>query len=329
MALFETDFQATYPDTPYFSDQVLLPGVASGVNVTVVSGFLPSYVIRLVSDVAKSPEVEPGQIDLTFCIPGQGIKHETDAVRLARYLSAFNEKSSVEEFVIQALRLADEGGLTFNFLIADAGSNLTRASLGLLHEPGNLSEYVAFVDEQAGDSNSPVRIARSWTQGSESQAAERLDDLISAAVNDTWDRIRRVASADAAALLREIATKDLLSVETEVPPTQPIITKPTRVEIADEDEDADDFIDDVDELNEEFEELSSFLESYSDDAEEMINLYVMGGRIPRSWDFSRDIGLRPVEHALPFPEAYADILSDFEGTCKCGLTYDRRYGCAG
>jgi hypothetical protein len=329
MTLLDTDFQETYPDSPYFSDQVLLPGVASGVNLTLVSGFLPSYVIRLVSDVAKSPEVEPGQIDLTFCIPGQGIQHETDALRLARYLSAFNVQSEVEEFVIQALRLADEGGLTFNFLIADAGSNLTRASLGLLHEPGNLSEYVAFVDEQAGDSNSPVKIARSWSEGSEAQAAERLDDLISAAVNDTWDRIRRVSSDDAAALLREIATKGLLSEEAEVVEVQPLRTKPARVEIADEDDDADDFVDDVDDLNEEFEELASFLDGYSDDAEEMINIYVMGGRIPRSWNFNREVGLRPVEHALPFPDEYAEILSEFEGTCKCGQTYDRRYGCAG
>ena len=329
MALKDTVFTATYPDTAYFSDQVLLPQLAHGTNVTVVSGFLSSYVIRLVSDVTKSPEVEPGLIDLTFCIPGGNRTGESDAEQLARYLSAFNLQADAEEFVIQALRLADEGGLQFSCLIADAGSNITRASIGLLHEPGNLSEYVTFLDEQGGDSNSPIKIARSWTGDSEKQAAERLEDLINAATNDSWDRIRRLGNAESASLLREIATKNLIAetskAETDTRP------KPAPVVISyiDEDEDADDFVDDVEDLIDEFDELSSFVDNYSDDAEEMINLYFTGGRIPRRWSFEESIDLKPVEHALPFPESYVGMLSDFEGTCKCGMTYDRRYGCAG
>lgn len=329
MALKDTVFTATYPDTAYFSDQVLLPQLAHGTNVTVVSGFLSSYVIRLVSDVAKSPEVEPGLIDLTFCIPGGSRTGESDAEQLARYLSAFNEQTDAEEFVIQALRLADEGGLQFSCLIADAGSNITRASIGLLHEPGNLNDYVTFLDEQGGDSNSPIKIARSWAGGSEKQASERLEDLINAATNDTWDQIRRLKNAASATLLREIATNNLIAKVATAENT--VAPKPTLVAIPYEDEDdiAEDFVDDVDELFDEFEELSSFVDNYSDDAEAMINLYFTGGRIPRVWTFEESFRIKPVEHALPFPDAYVDMLSDFEGVCKCGLRYDRRYGCSG
>lgn len=329
MALKDTVFAATYPDTAYFSDQVLLPQLAHGTNVTVVSGFLSSYVIRLVSDVAKSPEVEPGLIDLTFCIPGGDRAGESDAERLARYLSTLNKQKDAEEFVIQALRLADEGGLQLSCLIADAGSNITRASIGLLHEPGTLSEYVTFLDEQGGDSNSPIKIARSWAGESEKQASERLEDLINAATNDSWDRIRRLGNSESAALLREIATKNLIArisqAQTETLPK----AAPVVISFIDEDENADDFVDDVDDLIDEFDELSSFIDNYSEDAEEMINLYFTGGRIPRRWAFEESFDLKPVAHALAFPESYVGMLSDYEGTCKCGMTYDRRYGCAG
>ena len=329
MALRNTVFTATYPDTAYFSDQVLLPQLAHGTNVTVVSGFLSSYVIRLVSDVANSPEVEPGLIDLTFCIPGGNRTGESDAEQLARYLSAFNKREDSEEFVVQALRLADEGGLQLSCLIADAGSNLTRASIGLLHEPGNLTEYVSFLDEQGGDSNSPIKIARSWSGDSEKQAAERLEDLVNAATNDSWDRIRRLGHAESASLLREIATKSLLAETSNAEVSAR--SKPASVVISytDEDADAEDFVDDVEDLIDEFDELSSFIDNYSDDAEEMINLYFTGGRIPRRWAFEESFDIKPVEHALPFPESYVGMLSDYEGTCKCGLPYDRRYGCAG
>ena len=329
MALRNETFGSTYPDTAYFSDQVLLPQLARGANITVVSGFLSSYVIRLVSDAAKSPEIEPGLIDLTFCIPGGNRTGESDSKQLARYFSAFNDANDVEEFVIQALKLSDEGGLRFSCLIADAGSNLTRASIGLIHEPGDLNNYVSFLDEQGGDSNSPIKIARSWAGESERNASERLEDLINAATNDSWDRIRRLGNSESAALLRQIAVGSLLEDVSQEKPEPKV--KPAKVVIpyVEEDDDAADFEDDIDELNAEFDELSSFLDNFSDDAEEMINIYFTGGRIPRRWEFDEPTGLKPVEHALPFPESHVAMLSEYEGVCKCGESYDRRFGCSG
>ena len=331
MPIREVELGHFYPDTAFFSDQVLLPAVARGTDVDLVTGFLSSYAARLVTDVAKSPEIEPGRISLTFCIPGQMFYQESDASRLTRFLLHTNTKKVVEEFVVHALKLADEGGLHLEALIAESGSNITRSSIGLLKDRDVETDFITFVDEIAGDLNSPISLARSWGVGEEAEDALHLAEVIEAGEHSEIEGIRRISAQDALGLLREIATTDLINkVQKELLEDRKPIRKPkTAAEKAftdefDEDEDVS-----VEDLLEEFDDLIDFIDGSEGDADFLINTYVRGSSAGGRWSVRTTGTLKPVEHALPLPSELVKVLHEYEGVCRCGLTYDRRYGCTG
>jgi hypothetical protein len=328
MPIREVQIGHNYPDTEFFSDQVLLPAVARGTDVTIVTGFLSSYVARLVTDVAKSPEIEPGHISLTFCIPGQMFYQESDAARLTRFLLQTNSKSVVQGFVVEALKLANEGGLSLKTLIAESGSNITRSSIGLLQIDG-ASDFISFIDEVAGDMNSPITIARSWASGEEADDASNLGEVIVAGQTSDVAGIRRIDAEGALKLLREIATTDLIdSIQRELLQDRKSITRPKGAEKAvlredfNEDEDIN-----VEDLLEEFDDLYDLVEGSEGDAEDLITTYVRGNLVGGRWSVRTTGALKPVEHALPIPIEFVKVLHEYEGICRCGATYDRRYGC--
>ena len=164
---FSQEFEnPEYQDAPHLSDQLLLPNLAQGYNISIVSAFVPSYLFRLLRDVAGSEEIEPGVLDLTFYMPGQ-LNWKSDAVaRFRQYLCAYaTDEVQVAQFVEDALQIIDEGKLAFSTLHANQHRPLTRSCLGVI-SPGETDldskDYVSFIDAKGGDFNSPVTPLRSW-----------------------------------------------------------------------------------------------------------------------------------------------------------------------
>jgi hypothetical protein len=256
---------------------------------------------------------------------------ESDASRLTRFLLHTNTKKVVESFVVHSLKLADEGGLHLEALIAESGSNITRSSIGLLRDRDVEGDFIAFVDEMAGDLNSPIAMARSWGVGEEVDDAIHLAEVIDAGEHSEIEGIRRISSTEALALLRVIATTGLIEkVQKELlEDRKPIRRAKTAAEKAftDDFDDAEDVS--VEDLLEEFDDLIDYIDGNEGDADYLINTYVKSSSAGGRWSVRTSGTLKPVEHALPMPIEFVKVLHDFEGVCRCGQTYDRRYGCAG
>lgn len=133
--------KSSYADEAFFSDELLLPALAEGHHLTIVTAFVPSYLLQLVQDLATSPEIEPGKLTIILCVPFPASESMSEARLLARYvgLSGASMKQT-KTFFDAALSLARERGLRISALISKedqllrlvALASLNRGSLGLL-----------------------------------------------------------------------------------------------------------------------------------------------------------------------------------------------------
>ncbi len=168
--MFRDQFlEPKYEDAPHLSDQLLLPNLALGHSVYLLSAFAPSYVFRLVDDLAKSPEVEPGFLNIAFFVPGDLALKSSGIARFRNYLLKYaDSEAQVANFVNGALQLIEEGnaqgvgGINISILHTAQKSPLAKGCLGIITSNEQQSDYVAFVDAKGGDYNSPVRPKRSW-----------------------------------------------------------------------------------------------------------------------------------------------------------------------
>ena len=181
--MFRSSFSLPkYQDSPSLSEQLLLPNLANGPDAFIVTSYVPSYVQRLVSDLAASVEIEPGHLSLTFYIPGDLMTEKNAILRLLDHLSNdFDSHGHLGFFIDDVLQLMGEGGLSFNVLHGKVSSKLAKGTIGVIVERES-SDYVTFEDSKPGDYNSPVVPKRSWL-GEEISSAEKLLKLINSALD--------------------------------------------------------------------------------------------------------------------------------------------------
>jgi hypothetical protein len=172
--MFRDEFRTPrYDDAPFLSDQLLLPNLVNGNDLFLVSAFVPSYIQRLVKDLAESPEIEPGHLTMVFYVPGDLTNPEHGLVRFRRYLEdSLANRVAVANFVDDCLQLLDEGGLTLQLLHGPPGKAVTSGCFGVIVNRDN-NDYVGVEDSKGGDYNSPVHPKRSW-DNSELPAAEKI-----------------------------------------------------------------------------------------------------------------------------------------------------------
>jgi hypothetical protein len=325
--LFKESFVVPkYNDSPHLSDQLLLPNLAQGRDLHLFSAFAPSYVFRLVSDLAASPEVEPGFLNIVFFVPSDLNLRSKGIVRFRNYLAKYaSSEVEVANFIDDVLQLHREweqhgtGGVSITILHSNQKRPITKGCMGIISSPNDTDDYVAFLDARGGDFNSPVKPLRSW-----------LDDEFL----DAESILKKVASASNG----EIANSFLLSgtetlewfahlsdfYETN-PPEAPTNESPEEVELDDENEDFD--VEEDDELFEYLSERPEFQseESYDyftdeeldDDAQyftPQVRVEVSSSRLEYG-------------HIPPLPTSIRSLVGQVGATCPCGLEVNRAYGC--
>ena len=199
--------QPVYSDEAHFSDQLLLPALAAGHHVTLVTAFVPSYLVRLVEDLASSPEIEPGKLTVIFCVPSKSKEQVTEARLLSRYISiSASSFLEVKSFLDSSLSLASEGGLRFGALLSKEDHLLTPSCLGIIEscEPSS-DELLGFTDTTAGDLNSPIPVQGSWAD--EENLIGAVLKVVSSALNREFPNLLRKSHQEVLGLIHEIREK--------------------------------------------------------------------------------------------------------------------------
>ncbi len=199
--------QPVYSDEAHFSDQLLLPALAAGHHVTLVSAFVPSYLMRLVEDLASSPEIEPGKLTIIFCVPSTSKEQVSEARLLSRYLSlSASSFVEVKSFLESSMALAKEGGLRFGALLSKEDQLLTPSCVGIIEScvPGS-NEILGFQDTTAGDLNSPIPVQGSWAN--EGDLLGAVLKVVSSALNRTFPNLLRKSHQEILGLIHEIREK--------------------------------------------------------------------------------------------------------------------------
>ena len=167
---FRESFQVPkYDDAPHLSDQLLLPNLAQGRDLHLFSAFAPSYLFRLVADLAASPDVEPGFLNIVFFVPNDLNLRSKGIVRFRKYLTKYaTSEVDVANFIDNVLHLQNEGethgtgGIAVTVLHSNQKRPITKGCMGVISSPSDTEDYVAFLDSRGGDFNSPVKPLRSW-----------------------------------------------------------------------------------------------------------------------------------------------------------------------
>ena len=304
-----------YQDSPLLSDQLLLPNLTLGPDIFLVSSYVPSYLIRLLSDLAATAEVEPGHLSLTLYIPGSLTSEKLAILRLYNHLKAdFDSLSDLTSFLENVLQLMAEGGLSLNVLHGKVSGKLSKGTLGVIVERST-NDYVSFEDSRPGDFNSPVVPLRSWL-AEEISAAERLLKLLNQALD---------ASRPSSTLVPPHRTGLWISAVHEH------ISK--AVASADRVEDSEEFEGESDaETNGEPSELEEFESMYETYLNEEF------GETPSDDDplheffasgFAVEITAKDIEghHVAPVPEQIVGWIGEASATCICGRKFRRIEGC--
>jgi ribosomal protein S28E/S33 len=244
MSFRDSFTQSRYDDAPHLSDQLLLPNLAKGHDVHLFSAFAPSYLFGLVSDLAKSPEIEPGFLSITFFVPGDLTLRSSGIARFRNYLLEYAaSEQDVALFVNQVLQLAEEGadgevgGIRVSILHANQKRPLTKGCIGVVSSSEATEDYVAFVDARGGDYNSPATPLKSWEDSDYFAAEDVLRKIIEAS---TGSHSRGI-------LVSEQETLDwftyLSNWYVENPPAQPeTIDSEPESEVTEDDEPEDEFL---------------------------------------------------------------------------------------
>lgn len=305
--------QIEHEDSPYFSDTVLLPAIARGQRLTLITGFIPSYLLRLVADLVASREIEPGKIKIILCVPNN---FGGDALDISSAIA--KSKISAEEaeaFAIDTLRLSDEGSLDLEVLVSDKGGLLTFSAIGQISDD---FESATFIDRLAGDNNSPLRFSRSWSEGAEKSANLAANQFVDSALGDTFSGIRRLSSSQTIAAIRDVAKNNLLSAfftsDTNVVPS-------THLQVTDEEIEA--------ELNELAELEQDLILDYDETIVGFFPVETAGVR-DLTWYLDDPKRLNAFKsHAPPMPDDILTLVGTGHGQCWCGNPYDREFGCSG
>lgn len=324
--------EVDFADNPNFADLTLFPMLSLGHDVRIVAGFLPSYVSRALELLGARNVAGNGNLNIVFCLPAKKVgETNTEAV-----LRSLLEKSNIAEITafVDRVRTAQEREVRFSiqFLIPVHGAVITNSAIGLISDRADPSKLVGFLDEFAGDDNSPIHLARTWRED-ELDIALRFEDLVHAAEKDSWSMVQRVSNIDFAqisALIKTTPTRNSPLIETAQTPTptavipgdpQPSTPAPTQPELDVE----------LDPHDADFDELLSLLELSDGDSEDLIAMFY--GDLSRVKDLHDFINNRNRlsgsgrMHAGPANADVAAYIGGAETTCWCGNEYSIREGC--
>lgn len=359
--MFRDQFlEPKYEDAPHLSDQLLLPNLALGHSVYLLSAFAPSYLFRLVEDLAKSPEVEPGFLNIVFFVPGDLALKSSGIARFRNYLLNYAEsEAQVANFVNGALQLIDEGnthgvgGLNISILHTAQKTALAKGCMGVITSAEDQKDYVTFVDAKGGDYNSPVRPKKSWVNEDFFEAEGVLAKVVEAS-GGNHPRGMFVSGAEALDWLTHLAnyylanppavvvheTDDSIGkdeveaivaeatkqVDWEIGPGNVIVDKRfasgSKTD-ADEEDDEDDEEDDfLDYLLEldEFQDEDNY--GWFDGSDTFEEFIPIG-------DFGVVVEAKEAidGHIPPLPASIADLVGPARAQCPCGQVIIRAYGC--
>ena len=323
MSFRDTFIQSKYEDAPHLSDQLLLPNIAKGNELHLFSAFAPSYLFRLLTDLAKSPEVEPGFLSITFFVPGDLTLRSSGIARFRNYLLRYaDSEQDVSLLVNHVLQLAEEGtkgevgGIRVSILHTSQKRALTKGCIGVISSSETPEDYVAFADERGGDYNSPVKPLKSW-EDSDYFAAE---DILRKVIEASTGRHPR------GTLVSDQETLDwftyLSNWYLENPPVQPeTLEREAESEVTeDEDEELEDeFLGYLRDLADFEDEENYGWFGIEDETEELFVQGNYGVVVP-----SEEIELG---HIPPLPSSIADLVGPAQAKCPCGQLIVRAYGC--
>ncbi len=322
--------QSVYADEAHFSDQLLLPALAAGHHVTLVTAFVPSYLIRLVEDLASSPEIEPGKLTIIFCVPSKSNEQVSEARLLSRYITlSANNFLEVKSFLDSSLSLAREGGLRFGALLSREDIVLTPSCIGVIESGGASSnDLLGFTDTTAGDLNSPIPVQGSW--GDESDLLEAVLKVVSSALNRAFPNLLRKSHQEVLGLIHEIREKgypkhdfpesqdrELGQEKTRKKPAKVIVNE---VEPADEDDDIAPTLEEDFAIERILREV--FLREAGFQGEEL-SAFLGEASFESSFVFDWD----ERQHTPPLGIDILEVVGRGYAACWCGESFDREQGC--
>lgn len=331
--------QDTYQDDPQFSDQLLLPAVALGHSVSLVTAFAPSYLYRLVGDLASSSEIEPGKLSVVFCVPlslGAGLSR---ARLLSRFLSAFAEDAQeVKTGLESMIQLVKEGGLTLSALYSADSKLLTPSCLGIVESgtPGS-NDYLGFADITAGDLNSPIDINASWD--ADSGSLSEITRTVLSAKTSEFTHLDRLTHPEVVALLEEILShgypkRDISGRDgNRVKPSKatlaksPVRTRKNWEDVGPKDWEIFALEDELSFEDQEFQRLLGDLTKPGSTVDKDYLHDFLGGN---EWDdggLYLDLDDRKRVHVAPLPTVIAQMVGNGYAECWCGELFDRISGC--
>ncbi len=320
-------FESEYQDAPHLSDQLLLPNLALGFDLNIVSAFAPSYIFKLLRDLAESAEIEPGFLNLTFFIPGGLNKKAEGIARFRQYLLRHAQNEVVvAQFIEDALQVIQERKLRISLLFGTQQRPLAKGCIGVIsHKPSDSStandgetvtaDFVTFVDFKGGDYNSPVTPRKSWVE----------DDFLE--TQDVFRDVKSLSSGDKGLLLGDnevVSWLEYLSdwyVQNEPSPNE-LDLEFTEFFVE---------LPDGDPLLAHLLELGEF--QRDDDYSYEAGYYVVDDF---NWDrwFARGGMLVEISedeavygHIPPVKGIGAVIIQNAKATCVCGKVFTRAYGC--
>tara|TARA_B110000503_G_scaffold43412_2_gene71012 strand:+ start:5879 stop:6895 length:1017 start_codon:yes stop_codon:yes gene_type:complete len=321
-----------YSDEPHFSDELLLPALATGHHVTLVTAFLPSYLVRLVSDLASSPEIEPGKLTVIFCVPFKPNEVVGEARLFAEYLTSHAESAAeVKDFLNDSAELAREGGLRLSALLSTQNLLLTPSCIGIIESgQSGSSEVLSFLDATAGDKNSPIPVRGSW--GNEADQLDKALSIVSRALNGSFPNLLRRSHDEVMSSVREIREKGYLrlavsrdkegqSASPAKTPTSPARTRNSKVSIESAESSPDvELDDDSFEIERILREV--FLREaglFGDD----VTIFL--GEPSLDWG----TGFEPEDrnHTPPLSNDLVEVVGHGFASCWCGESFDREQGC--
>lgn len=326
--------KSIYADEAHFSDELLLPVLAQGHHITLVTAFVPSYLVRLASDLASSPEIEPGKLSVLFCIPFSAGDKVPEARLLSKYLSQLSSNSDeVRSFLDDSTKLVREGGLRFGALLSKDTQMLTPGCIGII-ESGSQSEpdVVSFVDAMAGDLNSPITIQNSWD--SVSTQLDTALRVVTSALNRAFPNLLRRSHDEVMALMKEVRQKGYPRLDfpgndgkahtsNKARAQGSVRTRSTHEEI-EPDNDSDDLEFFPDEESEYIEKILK--EVFARESG------LMGEDLSAFLGEPSDLGIFEFDemarqHTPPLSQDLLAVVGHGYTTCWCGESFDREQGC--
>jgi len=327
--------EVDFADNPNFADLTLAPLIALGHNVRIVTGFLPSYLSRTLSLLLSYPEKRTVTMSVVFCLPPR-LELENDVQAITRALMAKSSKSEVSDFVRLATEARMHGiGIRTQFLIPSKGAVITGSAIGLITDRDDSTQLVGFIDEYAGDDNSPIHLARTWIPH-ETEIALRFEDLVHAAENDSWSFVNRIENVDFSELARSVEQfselRDPANVDGGGNSARTELPDAVSSNQPDGDEGSELPLDELAPNDDnEFDELLALLEKSEGDSDALIAMFY--GDLSDVKDIHDFLNERNAidrfggPHAAPVDLEIQSFVGNARFTCWCGNDYSLAEGC--